>query len=460
MLDRRRADRLHRQRRLDAATLRRRTRVELLSALPLPPRRRLHGAQGARDRASTATSSRAAASSSTTTTTRSTRACCSSRSARGCTLTAIGLLTTKLPDGRKGFSFLIILSLEFDPPWRIGPLGDQLGARRAVRPPPRARHRRAARRAAQQDARRDPLPDRPGGQRGALHGGAAHRLPAGARPARRRPHRSAELGRARARHGRARARLRVGRELAPGADGPAARGVPAEPARAEAASSCTSTRSGSGTTSAASSRSTGRSTTRTSRSSSSPATSPCACARATTRSSSSPSAATTRSSTCPRASRRCERLTISLADSENLRLMLTGYLAITSNTRQIGAELELFVKIGQASASRAASASTRCGRRTTRFVVVFDIEVKLKYKGTTFFGVVVSGRFTGPSRSASRRVVDRPVAVLDRRVVRPHVRRRPAAGGAARASTRCRPGRRAQGARELERAAPGAAGCS
>ena len=39
------------------------------------------------------------------------------------TFTAIGLLTTKLPDGGKGYSFLIILSLELDPPWRIGPLG-------------------------------------------------------------------------------------------------------------------------------------------------------------------------------------------------------------------------------------------------------------------------------------------------------------------------------------------------
>ena len=51
--------------------------------------------------------------------------------------TAIGLLTTKLPDGGEGYSFLIILSLELDPPWQLGPLslsglGGLFGLRRAL----------------------------------------------------------------------------------------------------------------------------------------------------------------------------------------------------------------------------------------------------------------------------------------------------------------------------------------
>ena len=42
-----------------------------------------------------------------------------------------------MPDGSKGYSFLIILSLELDPPWRIGPLasrglGGLFGLRRSL----------------------------------------------------------------------------------------------------------------------------------------------------------------------------------------------------------------------------------------------------------------------------------------------------------------------------------------
>ena len=52
-------------------------------------------------------------------------------------LTAIGLLTTRLPDGGQGYSFLIILSLELDPPLRLGPIslsavGGLFGLRRAL----------------------------------------------------------------------------------------------------------------------------------------------------------------------------------------------------------------------------------------------------------------------------------------------------------------------------------------
>jgi len=89
------------------------------------------------------------------------------------------------------------------------------------------------------------------------------------------------------------------------------------------------------------------------------------------------------------------RLVISLADEENLRLRLSGYIAITSNTRQIGARMELFVKIGSLSIEGILSFDA-LWQPDVRFVVIFDIEFKLKYKGTTFFGVDVSGRFTGP----------------------------------------------------------------
>ena len=90
-----------------------------------------------------------------------------------------------------------------------------------------------------------------------------------------------------------------------------------------------------------------------------------------------------------------ERLKIVLSDSDSFRLIFTGYLALTSNTRQVGAEMVLF--IGSKGLSFEALLSfDALFEVDTRFLVDFDIEVKFKYKGTTFFGVSVSGRFTGP----------------------------------------------------------------
>ena len=45
--------------------------------------------------------------------------------------------------------------------------------------------------------------------------------------------------------------------------------------------------------------------------------------------------------------------------------MLTGYVAITSNTRQIGARMEFFVKIGERQHRGHPRASTRCGSPTS-----------------------------------------------------------------------------------------------
>jgi hypothetical protein len=90
-----------------------------------------------------------------------------------------------------------------------------------------------------------------------------------------------------------------------------------------------------------------------------------------------------------------DRLKIVLADSESLKLIFTGYLALTSNTRQVGAEMVLFVGFKGVSIEALLSFDALF-EVDTRFLVDFDVEVKLKYKGQTFFGVSVSGRFTGP----------------------------------------------------------------
>src|SRR5262249_10343886 len=62
-------------------------------------------------------------------------------------LTAIGLLTTRLPEGGQGYSVLIVFTLELPPPLQLGPLSPPaiggisrlpppLGADAAVRRPP------------------------------------------------------------------------------------------------------------------------------------------------------------------------------------------------------------------------------------------------------------------------------------------------------------------------------------
>ena len=90
-----------------------------------------------------------------------------------------------------------------------------------------------------------------------------------------------------------------------------------------------------------------------------------------------------------------ERLKIKLADSDNLRLILTGYVALTSNTRQIGADMDFFVKLGGFSIETKISFDA-LWEPDVRFLIDFDIEAKIKYKGHTLFGVSVAGRFTGP----------------------------------------------------------------
>jgi hypothetical protein len=96
-----------------------------------------------------------------------------------------------------------------------------------------------------------------------------------------------------------------------------------------------------------------------------------------------------------------QRLKIIFADSESFRLIMTGYLAVTSNTKQVGADVEFRI------AKKGASLEIRLSfdalfTEDAGFIIDFDVEVKFKYKGKTFFGVSVSGRYTGPD---PRRVV-------------------------------------------------------
>ena len=97
----------------------------------------------------------------------------------------------------------------------------------------------------------------------------------------------------------------------------------------------------------------------------------------------------------PPAFPKLQRLKIVFADSDSFKLIMTGYLAVTSNTKQFGADVEL--KIGAKGFSLEARLSfDALFTEDAGYLVDFDVEVKLKYKGTTFFGISVSGRLTGP----------------------------------------------------------------
>ncbi len=91
---------------------------------------------------STSASSRAAAICSSISTARNTPACSSFRSLEIVTVKAIGLITTKMPDGSKGFSLLLIITAEFGTGIQLGfgftlvGLGGLLGLNRTMNLPP------------------------------------------------------------------------------------------------------------------------------------------------------------------------------------------------------------------------------------------------------------------------------------------------------------------------------------
>jgi hypothetical protein len=90
-----------------------------------------------------------------------------------------------------------------------------------------------------------------------------------------------------------------------------------------------------------------------------------------------------------------QRMKVALADSDNFRLIVTGYFALTSNTKQFGADVDF--KVGGAGISVEARLSfDALFDKNAGFIIDFDLEVKVKYKGKTFFGVSASGRFSGP----------------------------------------------------------------
>lgn len=93
---------------------------------------------------------------------------------------------------------------------------------------------------------------------------------------------------------------------------------------------------------------------------------------------------------------RLERLKIVFADRERLRLIVTGYVAFTSNTKQFGGEVDFFGGFGGFSVECRIGADVLLDD-DAGYVFDFELEAKIKYKGMTLLGVDVNGRMTGPS---------------------------------------------------------------
>ncbi len=206
----------------------------------------------------------------------------------------------------------------------------------------------------------------------------------------------AQLGRADDRHRRARARLRVGRELAPGADRAAARGLPAE-AREEADRDQHRRARHLGPATAATSRSTRRLYD-----------SHIAFVQAVGRRG---AAHEERGGLVlpllhrrlPPGVQRPRELPEARA-AEDRALGLGELPADPHRLPRAHVEHEagrrrrstLFIGYEGRSASRPVLSFDALFEADARFLIDFDVEVKFKYKGKTFFGVSVSGRFTGP----------------------------------------------------------------
>jgi hypothetical protein len=95
---------------------------------------------------------------------------------------------------------------------------------------------------------------------------------------------------------------------------------------------------------------------------------------------------------------RLDRFRISLVDSEHVKLALTAYLAIAPGANQLGADAELVVRYGGFTFELAIGFDALFGE-DVRTRVDFDVDIKVKFKGVTFFGADVWGRFTGPHPS-------------------------------------------------------------
>ena len=109
----------------------------------------------------------------------------------------------------------------------------------------------------------------------------------------------------------------------------------------------------------------------------------------------------------PPAFPKLDKVRISLVDTDHVKLSLTGYLAFTPNTKQFGARVDFVVQGGGVSFEATISFDALF-TEDVGWVVDFDVEIKIKFKGTTFGGIDVYGRLSGsePKRLVAEFSID------------------------------------------------------
>lgn len=92
-----------------------------------------------------------------------------------------------------------------------------------------------------------------------------------------------------------------------------------------------------------------------------------------------------------------ERLALSLSSSEDLRLRLDGYLALTSNTAQFGARLELFARSGALSLDGYLAFDTFIQFSPFGFIANVAAGVALRYNDSLLAGIYLALTIAGPT---------------------------------------------------------------
>ena len=101
--------------------------------------------------------------------------------------------------------------------------------------------------------------------------------------------------------------------------------------------------------------------------------------------------------TAPSGFPKLARVAVGVSQGENTRLTLQAYLALTSNTAQVGARLDVFVKASGFSVEGALGFDALFQFSPFSFVVDLHASVTLKWHGRTLLGVVLDLTLSGPS---------------------------------------------------------------
>lgn len=101
--------------------------------------------------------------------------------------------------------------------------------------------------------------------------------------------------------------------------------------------------------------------------------------------------------TAPSGFPKLKRVSINLSDGENPRIRCEAYIALTSNTTQFGAKVEVFAKVSKFSVQGYALFDVLIQHDPLQFDAAFEAMVQLKAGSTNLFMVKLRGQLIGPS---------------------------------------------------------------